>query len=174
MRDEFKPKIKEALGKRASFICSRPECRALTLYPSKEDPEKFLYVGKAAHIYAAAAGGPRYREGMTSEERSSIDNGIFLCSTCADLIDTNEGRDFPDTVLLDWRRQHEQWVRQSLNRSPWSPITVLDGTHEAVGHGRVTAIDAEGPVLFQPGTRARAEGTGEVTATRIGGSRKET
>ena len=58
-RDDFSPKMIEALAKRASYICSNPDCRCLTLCPSTEDDEKYIYIGKAAHITAASEGGPR-------------------------------------------------------------------------------------------------------------------
>lgn len=59
-RDDFDRKTIEAIGKRASFICSNPDCKSLTLCPSAEDEDKFIYIDKAAHITAAAEGGPKY------------------------------------------------------------------------------------------------------------------
>jgi len=168
MRDEFTPGIRDALGRRASFICSNPECRALTLAPSAADPEKYVYIGKAAHICAASAHGPRFDPRMTHEERSAISNGIFLCSGCADVIDRNGGVDFSVEELRSWKAQHEVWVLKNLNRSPHSLISVVAGKHHARGVGEVVGIDAEGPVFFHPGTTSTAEGVGNVTATRIG------
>src|SRR5664279_5704365 len=97
-RDEFSKPTAEALGKRASYICSNPSCRACTLAPSEIDPGRYQYIGKAAHICAAALGGPRYDATMSEEERKAISNGIFLCSNCADLIDKNNGADFAPTT----------------------------------------------------------------------------
>jgi hypothetical protein len=65
--DNFPKPVADALGKRAAFICSNPDCRVLTIAPSDESETKFLYVGKVAHICAAAPGGPRYEAGMTPE-----------------------------------------------------------------------------------------------------------
>lgn len=101
---------------RAALICSNPDCRRQTVAPSGSDDETFTYLGKAAHISAAAAGGPRYDSEMSPQERSSISNAIFLCSSCADLIDRNEGKDFPVTVLRQWKVDHEQWVTSNLNK----------------------------------------------------------
>ena len=98
------------------MLCSNPDCRGQTVAPSESDEETFTYLGKAAHISAAAAGGPRYDSKMSPQERSSISNAIFLCSSCADLIDKNEGKDFPVTVLRQWKVDHEQWVTSNLNK----------------------------------------------------------
>ena len=46
-------------------------------------------IGTAAHICAAAPGGPRYDADMSSNERSGIDNGIWLCAHDGRLIDTD-------------------------------------------------------------------------------------
>ena len=77
MRDDFSPKTTESIAKRAQYICSNPDCRAMTLAPSAADLSKFIYTGKAAHITAAASNGPRFNFSLTSEQRSSSENGIF-------------------------------------------------------------------------------------------------
>ncbi len=115
-RDDFSKSVIEALGKRASFICSNPDCRAQTLAPSESEEGKYLYIGKAAHICAAAPGGPRYYPEMSPEDRCAITNGIFLCSNCADLIDKNNGADFPAARLHEWKVIHEKWVSENLNK----------------------------------------------------------
>jgi hypothetical protein len=115
-RDEFPPSVIEALSKRAAFICSNPDCRALTVAPSGADDSKWIYAGKAAHICAAASGGPRYKAAMTMEERSAAGNGIFLCSFCADMIDKNKGLDFPEEMLRQWKSDHDKGVAANLNK----------------------------------------------------------
>lgn len=115
-RDEFLKATIELLGKRSAFVCSNPDCRTLTIAPSDADEAKWLYIGKAAHICAAASGGARYRAEMSPEERKSASNGIFLCSNCADMIDKNNGLDFPEPLLQKWRIDHEKWVTANLNK----------------------------------------------------------
>jgi hypothetical protein len=115
-RDDFDSSTIEFLKKRAAFICSNPSCRAMTISPSEKDEKKFIYIGKAAHITAASLGGPRYNSSLTSEERKSISNGIFLCSSCADMIDKNRGIDFPTPLINEWKKQHEEWIRDTLNK----------------------------------------------------------
>jgi hypothetical protein len=172
-RDDFTRKVKDIIAKRASFICSNPDCRSLALCPSEQDPEKFIYIGKVAHITAAAENGPRYDPPLTPGQRVSIANGIFLCSSCADMIDKNMGLDFSAELLGDWRRDHEKWVKKNLNKSPNSLISVIAGEHHARGKGRVTGIDAQEPVLLKPGTKSIAEGEGEITAARIAYKKEE-
>lgn len=91
MRDNFSNDVKNLLARRAGMKCSNPNCRQPTSGP-QEDPEKAVNVGVAAHICAASSGGPRYDPNMTSEERSSSSNGIWLCQTHAKLVDNDEQR----------------------------------------------------------------------------------
>ncbi len=115
-RDDFDSKTIESLKKRAAYVCSNPECRAMTISPSEEDDTKTIYIGKVAHITAASKGGPRYDERMTSDERSSIGNAIFLCSNCADMIDKNNGLDFTTDLIKEWKNKHDKWVKDNLNK----------------------------------------------------------
>lgn len=172
-RDEFSRAVKEAIGRRASYVCSNPGCRALTIAPADADASKVLYLGKAAHICAAADGGPRHESSMTPDQRSAIENAIFLCASCADLVDRNGGADFPVATLREWKRQHEEWVRANLNRRHDAPLAIIDGTHEAHGVGNVTGLDIEGPAFLKSGTRSVATGFGNITGMRIRPSRKE-
>lgn len=119
-RDNFTKKIVDVLARRASYICSQPECKVLTISPSDTISDKFLYIGKAAHITAAAVGGPRYDDSLSPKERGAIENAIFLCSSCADMIDKNNGADFSTCTLIEWKLQHEAWVRRNLNKSIFS------------------------------------------------------
>lgn len=116
-RDDFSSKVVEEIAKRAAFICSNPDCRALTVAPTDFTENIFTYIGQAAHITAAAPGGPRYDSAMNSEERKSISNAIFLCSNCATAVDKNNGIGFSVETLREWKSTHDQWVRSNLNKS---------------------------------------------------------
>jgi len=172
-RDDFPEPVKIALAKRASYVCSNPECRALTVAPADADAMKVLYIGKAAHICAAAEGGSRFDLSMSPDERRAITNAVFLCSSCADMIDRNGGADFPVVLLRSWKEQHEAWVRANLNRKPDAPLSLVSGRHEAHGQGEVTGLDIQGAAIIGPGTVVKATGQGVVTGTRIGPPRKE-
>jgi hypothetical protein len=113
LRDGFSAAVTNALARRAYFICSNPDCRALTLCPSDEDPTKSIFVGRVAHIIAASPGGARYDASLTPKERGEITNGIFLCTVCADMIDKNNALDFPADMLRRWKSSHEAFVRKT-------------------------------------------------------------
>lgn len=119
-RQDFPPAIREAISKRASYICSNPNCRRFTLAPSENEPEKFILIGEAAHITAASPGFARYDGTLTKEQRTSAENGIFLCASCATMIDKNQGADFPVELLKKWKREHEEWVAANLNQNPFA------------------------------------------------------
>ena len=167
-RDDFDRKIIETLAKRASYICSNPNCRCLTLAPSETDELKFIYNGVASHITAASKGGPRFDENKTQQERSSIANGIFLCGNCSVAIDKNNGIDFSKDQLLKWKIEHESWIRENLNKSIVNSIVIVDGEHHAKGIGNVIGLEIKKSAIIQPGTIVTAEGIGNIIGTKIG------
>ncbi|HEV2804780.1 MAG TPA: hypothetical protein VGW57_07615 [Chthoniobacterales bacterium] len=116
-RDDFDAATKIALAERVGHRCSRPDCGQVTVGPSDESPNARSRIGVAAHIAAAApgTGARRYDSTMSSNERRSISNGIWLCQKCAKLIDTDEIR-FPAVLLHEWRRQAELRAREQLER----------------------------------------------------------
>ena len=69
-RDDFSEQTKTLLSNRVGARCSNPDCQRPT-FGSNSDPNKATSIGVAAHICAAAPGGPRYDVTMTSEERKS-------------------------------------------------------------------------------------------------------
>src|SRR5262249_20791802 len=73
--------------------------------PSSE-PEKAVNIGVAAHITAAAPGGPRYDPSLTSEERKSLENGIWLCQTCSVRIDRDAAK-YTTELLREWKQDAE-------------------------------------------------------------------
>ncbi len=77
-----------------------------TIGPST-DPNKSINVGVAAHITAASPGGPRYDPALSSEERRSAENGIWLCQNHAKMIDNDPAR-YPTEVLREWKETAEQ------------------------------------------------------------------
>lgn len=111
-RDNFSQKNKELLAKRVGFKCSNPSCRVNTIGPNSL-VEKSTLIGIAAHIYAAAPGGPRYKEEMTSEERSSTKNGVWLCANCSVLIDRDYNK-YSAILLFEWKRKAEKIAEEEL------------------------------------------------------------
>ncbi len=78
-----------------------------------------LWLG--AHIAAAAPGGPRYDGRMSPEERSSVENGLWLCSNCHDQVD-KDTHTFTTAKLHEIKRQHEIRVRKEIGR-PSRPVS---------------------------------------------------
>lgn len=108
-RDDFsKPTIRE-LGRRVNYHCSRPDCWKPTLGPSS-NPNESVNLGKAAHITAAAAGGPRYDATLSKAERKSISNGIWMCGLHAELVDKDE-KPFPVDLIKKWKEDAEERAR---------------------------------------------------------------
>jgi hypothetical protein len=115
-RDDFSSPIKDTLARRVGHRCSNPGCCQPTSGP-QENPAKSVNVGVAAHISAAAAGGPRYNSSFTSAERAALENGIWLCQVCAKLVDNDPGR-YTVALLEDWKSFSEKRARSRLeNRS---------------------------------------------------------
>ncbi|WP_338841237.1 hypothetical protein [Flavobacterium ginsenosidimutans] len=113
MRDDFSKPAKEILAKRVSYKCSNPKCKKITI-GAHTLIDKTINLGVAAHIHAASIGGPRYCEEMKSEDRKSIQNGIWLCQNCAKLIDTDICRYSPKE-LLKWKSQAENESLSIIN-----------------------------------------------------------
>lgn len=80
------------------------------------DSQKRISIGQAAHITAASKGGPRYNPNLTAEQRKSIDNGIWLCNSCAKMIDNDE-KQYPVELLSAWKSMAEYEQRCIINRT---------------------------------------------------------
>ncbi|QGQ23935.1 hypothetical protein F1728_15145 [Gimesia benthica] len=84
-----------------------------------------MNVGVAAHITAASVGGPRYDAFCGKEYRSSAQNGIWLCQTCAKLIDSDPSQ-FSKEILLDWKLVAEQFAFSELHQNYFPTILADD------------------------------------------------
>src|SRR4051812_24859728 len=100
MRDNFSARVIRDLERRVDGKWFDPHHRVPTSGPTGA-LEHSVNIGVAAHICAAAPGGPRYEPKMTPRERSSIGNGIWLCQNCASLID-RDTRTYTISVLKRW------------------------------------------------------------------------
>lgn len=111
-RDDFTKAVKDALARRVGQLCSNPKCWQPT-YGPRSEPKKWVCVGVAAHITAAAPGGPRYDPNLTSEQRSAVGNGIWLCEICAKLIDSDPAR-YTTALLHEWKEKAEEDARTAI------------------------------------------------------------
>jgi hypothetical protein len=147
-RDEFPSAIRSALALRAAYCCSI--CNKPTVGPSDESTEAVSNIGTAAHISAAAPGGPRYDASMSSEQRKSVDNGIWLCADHGRLIDTDVAT-FTVEILRRYKDVHERRCRDALaNRTP--------------SYSMLSSLIAFGPDIVCVGDLAGAEGTRPFTS----------
>jgi WD40 repeat protein len=132
MRDDFTKVVIEALAKRVGFICSNPSCGQLTVGP-QEEPSRTITIGVAAHMTAAAPGGPRYDSALSSDERRSITNGIWLCQSCAKLIDSDETR-FTVQLLGEWKARAELQALEKIHGAVPVGTKVATLRHILTGH----------------------------------------
>lgn len=112
MRDNFDKKTIDILSKRVGGRCSNPNCRKLTSGP-KQSADGAINIGVGAHITAASKGGPRYDATSSKEERTSIENAIWLCQSCSKLIDSDELR-YSKSILLEWKESSEREALDEL------------------------------------------------------------
>jgi len=112
--DNFSAATKRLIAQRAGFTCAFPNCMAATSGPAI-DSSRAVNVGEAAHITAASDGGPRYDATFTPEERQDPENGIWMCSTHATLIDRDVDRYTAD-LLRNWKFESEDRARKMLGQ----------------------------------------------------------
>lgn len=111
---------------RSGNKCAYPGCvLELTVDPyNKEDQPKAT--GKVAHIAGASPNGPRYDPDMSTAERGSANNLIYLCGTHHDAIDAqlhHHTREF----LTDAKQNHEQAVARAV-RTGLGDVTYVELT----------------------------------------------
>lgn len=106
------------MAHRAGYRCSKPDCRIPTRGAASDD-DGTINVGFAAHITAAAPGGPRYDPTLTKDDRRHHRNGIWLCGTHGKLVDDDESH-FTVEELLAWKRLAED--RSFLEVAASQPI----------------------------------------------------
>lgn len=117
-RDDFAASVKNLLAQRVGYCCSNPDCCRQTSGP-EATADGAVNIGVAAHITAAAPGGPRFDPQMASGQRSAAANGIWLCSACSSLIDRDVAR-YTQTLLLEWKASAEKRA-QSYLQTPGRP-----------------------------------------------------
>jgi len=120
-RDEFTEKTKLQIAKRAGWLCSDPSCRQDTI-GSNSDGTGEINLGTAAHICAAAPSGPRYDSRQTPAQRSSPDNGIWMCRLHGAAVDAKDSK-FTVELLREWKAQAQKdsWRRVLYKDVPPGP-----------------------------------------------------
>jgi len=94
------------------------------------DVSDVIKIGVAAHICAAAPGGPRYDGDMTIGQRRSAENGIWLCEKCARFVDSKDPK-FTVELLKDWKYQRaSETFRSVTERAPFETAAKNPTTDE--------------------------------------------
>ena len=120
-RDDFSKSVKTLASERVGLRCSL--CGILTKAAPKNGNSGIINIGIAAHICAAAPLGPRFDPNMTVEQRTSIDNCIWLCGNHAKLIDSDE-KAYPKEFLILKKREAENKAAEALE-SGKSSFTIV-------------------------------------------------
>lgn len=119
VRDNFSKPTVRKLAENSSYICNNPDCRGITIFNTSG--EKSSKCGIAAHICAASEKGPRFDSSQTPEERTSYENGIWLCSNCSILIDRDIDK-YPKELLVSWKENHSKWLLENNNFRPYEDL----------------------------------------------------
>lgn len=176
IRDEFRLPVKRVLAHRVGLLCSNSSCRASTTGP-QANPSNATNIGVAAHITAAASGGPRFNESLSNTQRQHATNGIWLCQNCAKLIDSDP-MTYSVNVLLEWKAQAEDCARRQIgkaksianNRSERQIVAALKRDHQMRDelHRALLKTPAERTNLPRGASRISKFGHSEVIVHRIG------
>ena len=151
-RNNFDQQTVKAIAQRSGYKCAN--CHALTCGPTETD-SKSINIGEAAHITAAAPGGPRYHPDMSPETRSSESNGIWLCRNCHKIVDTDVNK-YTVERLQELKKEAEADAGKSLGMAaigkpgPYdnSPIGVTTSSN---------AVMAENPKVLEDVRQAKSQ-----------------
>ena len=87
---------------RVANLCSKPDCRKLTIGPTKR-PTGVSVIGEGAHIRGRRPDKARHDPSMTDAERADPANMIWLCRDHHKLVDDDET--YSVAMLEEWRAQ---------------------------------------------------------------------
>ncbi|NKY54520.1 ABC-three component system protein [Nocardia vermiculata] len=106
---------------RSGNMCAYPSCGLELTIDSQDVDDQPKATGKVAHIAAASPGGPRYDASMSTAQRGSAENLIYLCSPHHDAIDFQLSH-HTTQFLLDAKNSHEEAVERAV-RSALGEVT---------------------------------------------------
>lgn len=124
-RANFTQNTRHQLEINTGGLCANPVCRKLTRGPTHSGTGD-ARTGHAAHINSASPQGPVRpgpTENVTREQLRAIENGVWLCATCATLVDTNPYA-YPVEMLRAWQASAQRRAYHAMNRGPALPTVV--------------------------------------------------
>lgn len=115
--------VKIALALRSGNRCAMPSCRQLLSSEPRDD--EYVMLGVAAHIAGERGGGTRGRPSarfdstMSSEQRNSLANLLYVCQNCHAKIDAHPHgeREYPVERLLEIKSEHEKTVAAAMGEA---------------------------------------------------------
>ncbi|TKR55334.1 hypothetical protein D7I39_10955 [Allopusillimonas ginsengisoli] len=141
-RDDFSKATIVKLAQRVSYRCSKPDCRVPTIGPAHAGG--ITSIGTAAHITAAAKGGPRFDDSLTAEQRRSYTNGIWLCAIHGREVDSDDSR-YSVSELLEWKSSAENFSHLQLGKPQPKEddatkmlLMAATGSHGSIFPGAIT------------------------------------
>lgn len=140
----FKIKTAQMIAYRAAYICSNPECNTLTIGPSITDVQLKNKKGEAAHILGEKPGAARHNSNSKIDV-AGVENGLWLCANCHALIDKNNGVDYSEQQLFEWKKDHEETISMLL-RTHKSPLPLISrqSTNRKIAQNVVDYISTKG------------------------------
>jgi hypothetical protein len=107
---EFSDEVHATIAARAADRCANPGCRALT-GGAAHDRMKSLNMGVAVRIATVESRGRRYDAALSPDACRHETNAIWLCRTCAVVVDSDVARYTPD-LLRGWKQAVEAAAMQ--------------------------------------------------------------
>ncbi|MFW2176727.1 MULTISPECIES: hypothetical protein [unclassified Moraxella] len=127
-KEDFTLTVIRQLRERVANYCSNPNCRVLTISAKESTSTNVHIIGEGAHICAVQPNGARYEATMTSEQRKSYDNGIWLCRNCHKIIDS-EPKKYPIELLREWKECAEKYSVDNIGKRPKTDEDIEKAQH---------------------------------------------
>ncbi len=115
-RDPVPSSQEKVVITRSGNSCAYPSCGVELVAEGQHPSDLAKPVGKVAHICAASPGGPRYDPNMSTVERGSASNLMYLCGTHHDAIDSQLHHHTVE-FLREAKRQHEAAVARAVRHA---------------------------------------------------------
>lgn len=106
-------RTKQILWVKSGGICAFPGCRQYLLKDAA-DRDSPVTLGEIAHIVAQGPAGPRRSSSWQPAHLDAYENLILLCHKCHEVVD-GQPQTYPVEKLLQFKRDHEEWVRVTLS-----------------------------------------------------------